>query len=382
MKKFLTVSEKDVVLTMGENLHLEYKVTESYVKEHIETPKVSVIIPVYNVEKYLKKCLDSLVCQSLKELEFICINDGSTDNSLQILEKYAQNDTRFVVISQENQGQGVARNKGLEIAKGEYIAFMDPDDWMEIYAFEELYTQAKLLKAEVIQFNYQEYNEYSGKIKQVNFAKKIQHRYKYNLNKTPFFNATILRKGCFDELDLHVWARFYSRDFISRAKAIFAPTKHGEDHLFANAVVLNAEKIYYLDKSLYVYRCRVGSAVNTISNDNLGVFENINLFEQYLKENGFYEEFKEEFEGYKTRIIGWHYKCVPLETVEKYDSIARSMLTEEQYKRMLNEGKRKLKFGEWIFSIRNKKENAIKSKIVTILGIGFEIKPKKKEDNK
>lgn len=339
--------------------------------------KVSVIVPVYNVEKYLRECLDSLRNQTLKELEFICINDGSTDGSLEILNEYAKADSRFIIINQKNQGQGIARNKGLEIAQGEYIAFADPDDWLELYAFEELYRQSKLLKSEVLQFNYQEYNDYSGKFKEVNFAKKIQHRYKYNLNKTPFFNATILRKGCFVELDLHVWARFYSREFIARSKAIFAPTKHGEDHLFANAVVLNAKQIHYINKSFYVYRCRAGSAVNIVSNDNFGIFENIRLFEKYLRENNFYEEFKAEFEYSKIRIIGWHYKNVPLESIDKYDSIARSMLTDEQYEEMLKECKSKLKIGEWFFSIKNKKENAIKSKVITILGFSFVIKPQK-----
>lgn len=246
--------------------------------------KVSVIVPVYNVEKYLRECLDSLRNQTLKELEFICINDGSTDGSLEILNEYAKADSRFIIINQKNQGQGIARNKGLEIAQGEYIAFADPDDWLELHAFEELYRQSKLLKSEVLQFNYQEYNDYSGKFKEVNFAKKILHRYKYDLNKTPYFNIFDLRNNCFNELDLHVWARFYSRDFIAKSKAIFAPTKHGEDHLFANAVVLNAKQIHYINKSFYIYRCRAGSAVNIVSNDNFGIFENIRLFENYLKE--------------------------------------------------------------------------------------------------
>ena len=94
-------------------------------------PKVSIIIPVYNVEKYLKKCLNCIVNQTLTDFEVICINDGSTDNSLEILNEYAKNDKRFIVISQENQGQGVARNRCLELVKGEYIQFIDPDDWVE-----------------------------------------------------------------------------------------------------------------------------------------------------------------------------------------------------------------------------------------------------------
>ena len=104
--------------------------------------KVSVIVPVYNVEKYLRECLNFLVNQTLKEIEIICINDGSEDSSLEILNEYASKDSRFVIINQENSGQSVARNKGLDIAKGEYIGFVDSDDWVDLNFFENLYSEA------------------------------------------------------------------------------------------------------------------------------------------------------------------------------------------------------------------------------------------------
>lgn len=104
--------------------------------------KVSVIVPVYNVEKYLRECLNSLVNQTLKEIEIICINDGSEDSSLEILNEYASKDSRFVIINQENSGQSVARNKGLDVAKGEYIGFVDSDDWVDLNFFENLYSEA------------------------------------------------------------------------------------------------------------------------------------------------------------------------------------------------------------------------------------------------
>ena len=92
---------------------------------------ISIVVPVYNTEKYLPKCLDSLLGQTYKNLEIICINDGSTDGSLQILEDYAKQDNRIIVLSQENAKQGAARNRGLDIAKGEYVTFVDSDDWIE-----------------------------------------------------------------------------------------------------------------------------------------------------------------------------------------------------------------------------------------------------------
>lgn len=105
-------------------------------------PKVSIIVPVYNVEKYLEKCLDSLINQTLKDIEIICVNDGSKDNSLNILEEYSKNDNRIIIINQYNAGVSVARNSGIDIAKGEYIGFVDSDDWVDLDFYEKLYNSA------------------------------------------------------------------------------------------------------------------------------------------------------------------------------------------------------------------------------------------------
>ena len=111
--------------------------------------KVSIIVPVYNVEKYLKRCLDSLVNQTLKDIEIICVNDGSTDGSLAILNEYVRNDDRIVVINQENSGQSVARNRGIDVAKGEYLGFVDSDDWVSEDYFERLHNSAIQNNAEI-----------------------------------------------------------------------------------------------------------------------------------------------------------------------------------------------------------------------------------------
>lgn len=108
-----------------------------------DKPAVSVVIPVYNTEKYLERCLNSLVNQSLKDCEIICINDGSTDKSLEILEEYKVKYPQIVIINQQNKGPSAARNCGIEIAKGEYIGFVDADDWVDLDYFEKLYNSAK-----------------------------------------------------------------------------------------------------------------------------------------------------------------------------------------------------------------------------------------------
>lgn len=104
--------------------------------------KVSIIIPVYNSEKYLARCLDSAINQTLKEIEIICVNDGSTDNSLKILQDYQLKDIRIKILSKRNEGAGIARNHGMLQAKGEYIGFIDSDDYVDIKYFEELYSYA------------------------------------------------------------------------------------------------------------------------------------------------------------------------------------------------------------------------------------------------
>ena len=113
--------------------------------ERKKMPKVSIVIPVYNVEKYLRECLDSVVNQSLRDIEIICINDGSTDNSFKILEEYKSKEIRLQVLSQKNGGQSKARNAGLEVATGEYIYFLDSDDYIKTDALEILYKIAKKL---------------------------------------------------------------------------------------------------------------------------------------------------------------------------------------------------------------------------------------------
>lgn len=105
-------------------------------------PKISVIIPVYNTEKYLAKCLDSVINQTLEDIEIICINDGSTDNSDKILLEYANKDSRIKIIEQRNMKQGAARNRGFEIAQGEYIGYVDSDDWIDLDYYEKLYCAA------------------------------------------------------------------------------------------------------------------------------------------------------------------------------------------------------------------------------------------------
>ena len=123
-------------------------------------PKVSVIIPVYNVEPYLRNCLDSVINQTLKDIEIICINDGSTDNSLSVLNEYKSKDNRIVVIDKKNEGVAITRNLGIKIVSGDYISFIDADDYLETNTFyEKLYTCALETNSDIVKGNYKFNNQ-------------------------------------------------------------------------------------------------------------------------------------------------------------------------------------------------------------------------------
>lgn len=232
---------------MGQYLMQKYD--ESLEKSTL--PLVSVIIPVYNVEKYIKQALDSVVNQTLKNIEIICVNDGSVDNSFEIVKKYAQIDSRFVLLEQKNNlGQGVARNSALEIARGDYIMFLDPDDYYELNACEEAYNQISKNKNDIVFFNLHYFKEKFGK----EYKKISQEREKiFNI----LANNTDLKLY---ELEVNliisawVWCQIYSRDFIKANNIKFSEGRFGEDLVFFIKSFIESKSSSVLNKALYNYR--------------------------------------------------------------------------------------------------------------------------------
>ena len=135
--------------------------------------KVSILVPVCNVEKFLEKCLQSLVDQTLKDIEIICINDGSKDNSLSIIKKFANLDNRIVIIDKPNSGYGDSMNCGLDLAKGEYIGIVESDDFANLDMFEKLYGLAKCYDADIVKSNYNLYWENPEKVVYFNNLKNV-----------------------------------------------------------------------------------------------------------------------------------------------------------------------------------------------------------------
>lgn len=234
-------------------------------------PKVSVIIPVYNVEKYLKQCLDSVVNQTLQDIEIICVNDGSTDNSLKILEEYAQKDNRIIIISQENQGQSVARNIALEKATGEYVGFVDSDDYIDSNFYEELYRHAKKNNTDIACGEIYKPNENCFYIKynKVEIAKKTKDKYK--LAQIPKWN--------------YIWNKIYKREQLIKTK--FTPNIFYEDVIYTPQVVHKLHKLITVPNVVYYYQYNPASTVWQKTQKHEEDYKNAILETQkFIRENG------------------------------------------------------------------------------------------------
>ena len=201
--------------------------------------KVSVIIPVYNVEKYIEQCIKSVVNQTLKEIEIIIVNDGTKDNSIKKIEKYLS-DPRIVLINKENGGLSSARNAGMKIAKGEYISFIDSDDFIELTMLEDLYNNSE--KAEIV---FSDIIFYDNKTKVKTYDKR-KESFKKNINKGSYFVLDFLGV---------VWNKIYKREYLERIKLIFIEeVKIGEDIEFSLRALFLANTVKHINKFHYYYR--------------------------------------------------------------------------------------------------------------------------------
>lgn len=227
------------------------------------TPLVSVVIPVYNVEKYLRQCLDSVVNQTLKEIEIICVDDGSTDSSPQILEEYAATDARVKILTQSNKGQGAARNLGIKKASGEYIGFVDSDDYVEPNMYERLWRSAKEKNFEIA--------ECGAVIENEGFASEDYCRGQAASFDFKDWEMLSPAEELFTENRFHavLWNKIYSRAFlVSCGLAIDETIKKGEDAAFQWCCMPHCSRFRRISDKLYHYR--VGRKGSTETQKNTG----------------------------------------------------------------------------------------------------------------
>lgn len=217
-------------------------------------PKVSVIVPIYNVEKYLNKCVDSIINQSLRDIEIILVDDGSTDNSGDIADIYAEKDSRVKVIHKENGGQGSARNHGIEVAQGEYIGFVDSDDWIDFNMYEELYIAAEKEEADIAVCNRKVFDENDNLKTIVTVSEGI-----IDINKDKIIDYVI--DQLFYPHTVVVYNKIFKKTIISNNNITFKEVKEvgSEDALFNYEVLLNVEKIIEVNSTNHNQLAREGS---------------------------------------------------------------------------------------------------------------------------
>lgn len=230
-------------------------------REQCTSPLVSIIIPVYNTELYLKKCLDSIVGQTYKELEIICIDDGSTDESGMIIDEYAQNDLRIKVIHKENGGESSARNVGLKIMTGQYVGFVDCDDWLELDMYEQLVSSIVEKDVDMVASAwFKSFDENEIRI----------------INQLPVSSEVLTREELLNYIYkrdyyrgfAYMWNKLYKRSlFYNEYNSLMMFDEDlvlGGDVLYLGKLALNTNSAYYLDKAFYHYYQRNTSGCHTI----------------------------------------------------------------------------------------------------------------------
>ena len=260
-------------------------------------PKISVIVPVHNAERYLAKCLDSLVSQTLKEIEIILIDDASTDASPVILQTYAQKDNRIRLITHESpKGPGGARNAGLALAKGTYIAFVDSDDWLDTGALSFLSATMDKEQVDILGFGYRFVNE-QNKVTSVR-------------SKTQMYTGTeALRAYLLQEIPIAVWNKIYTRAILLQNTPLFASDCYYEDMVATFRVLATCKRFTETPAVFYNYLEHQGSIMRSFSLRHLAdykrSFTDLKAFHQSL-----HLPFQEELHAFLVQHAANAYKQV------------------------------------------------------------------------
>lgn len=275
--------------------------------------KISVILPCYNTEKFLDVCINSLIIQTAENFEIIAVNDGSTDSTPKILENYSKFDKRIKIINKENGGLSSARNEGMNHAKGEYIVFVDSDDWLAPDFLEKMYFNIKKNKSDYCISNSYVINNINGEIA-------------YFLHMDEKFYAPYLKDGCFKEENMPpfiwsiispcAWGKMYRKDFIKNFK--FEEGLIFEDMPYHSECYLNAEKISLVFESLYFYRQQSqASIINTQANKNGDIYKIYDLIEKIFIRTKKYEKYKTELMLKKIQDCTYRMVLAPMITKEE-----------------------------------------------------------------
>lgn len=240
--------------------------------------KISVVIPVYNGAKYIEQCLDSIILQTYENLEIICVNDGSTDQSGEILQKYADKDARIQIIYQQNQGLSAARNTGIEAATGDYISFVDADDYLTLDAYHKIASIIKNQERTIDILAFNGFMLYEYPVKSISFGLLILHDPSSwgDLTHSHFKNIKMWR----GLNDWAAWNKIYRRSWLEANHLRFPVGLIYEDRLFNTQAFLATENIYAFEDFLYIYRKHRTSITGT-NHDK--IFDLLTIMDQVLQ---------------------------------------------------------------------------------------------------
>ena len=265
---------------------------------------ISIVIPVYNVEMYISKTLNSLINQTFKNFEIIVVNDGSSDSTREIAEEILkESNLNYTLINQRNCGVSSARNAGLKKARGEYIYFIDGDDWAEPTLLYELYNQAQLTKADIVFCGYDHVD--------INGERKDKGVFKRYLNSAYTDGKEAARKMLCEEIWIWINSGLYRRSILKENNIVFDPSfKYNEDVLFTLRALYVSDKVTCVQKELVHYLKRDDSAINTANQNYIQLVYALEKFNEYLNHNDIYtKRFLNRYKIPKEIIRTFSYLC-------------------------------------------------------------------------
>lgn len=255
-------------------------------------PKVSIVIPIYNVEPYLRQCLDSIVNQTLQDLQIICVNDGSTDGSRAILQEYADQDARIEIIDKPNGGLSSARNAAYPHIKGKYTQFVDSDDWIELDACRKVFLRAEQSQVDSVGFNHYMYHDATKK------HWEEESKYTATCYETIEQKIDLLRAGCVSSC-----TKLWRSDFLFQNNIVFPVGLIHEDNAFFWHAVVKSRKISVLPEYLYYYRQRAGSIMQRYGKERLDMIHVTDYVYNMLQSAESFHHYENEFRKFKLNVL-------------------------------------------------------------------------------
>ncbi len=268
--------------------------------------KISIVVPVYNTAKYLKENLDSITEQTLSDIEIICIDDGSTDDSLKILYDYAKKDSRIKVLRQTNQFAGVVRNNGMKKAKGEYIIFLDSDDVFEKDMLEKMYSAALVNQLDVTVCRSNQFDNQSGSIKETPWTIR-----KELLPDKKVFSAKDIQRDFFNVFVWWPWDKLYKKSFLDDVGIEFQSLRTTNDLFFCVSTVLVAERIGYIDNILVHHRIHEDNSLENTRTKSWDCFyKALRKVRDFMCARNIFERFEQDYVNYCLAFSLWHYNTL------------------------------------------------------------------------